>query len=375
MSRLKILYIVNGVCTKGGVERILSDSVNYLVDNCGYDISILTLDGNVQSVYPYSPKVRFISYSHAWNVSFLGKLKDMFKFHRYLSDIINETEPDVVVKVQTSGYSWIIPWVKSVVPKVLWVHTSKIGVRKSMKAYQNHFFNWVYFRLCSYFMSRYNKVVMLTEDDRRDWNVKNGVVIPNFTNFNILSTVKSSGGKKRAICVARYDYFKRLDLLVEAWSGIHNQFPDWILEIYGGEGDCKPAISEQVVRHNATDYIKLYEACDNIGTKYSESSVFCFTSEYEGFGLVLLEAMSHKLPVIAFSASGVNSIVKDDYNGYLVPFGDVDSYQQKLSSLLSSPELRNALGQNGLSTACLYSKTSIMREWQTLFTALANNKI
>jgi len=368
---MKLLYIVNDLCVKGGVERILSDVVNYLVKNNDYQIVIATINENTKSAYEYDDRVQIIPVKYTpSNLRYAGKVLDMFSFGKALGKLISEIKPDAVIKVQTSGYSWVIPWVQKSVPKLLWIHTSQQGLAITLKKNQNAVFNYLYWKTCRFFMGLYHKTIMLTEEDMKDWKLNNGVAIYNFTNFENNSGQVSSLNNKNAICVARYDYFKRLDLLVEIWEKIHAKFPDWTLSVYGGYGEERDNIGKLVKSKGLADCIQLNGSTNQIDQKLIESSVFCFTSQFEGFGLVLIEAMQFGLPVVAFSTVGVNTIVKDNNNGYLVRFGDVDTYADKLSSLLESYEERQRLGENARKSLSLFSKEKVMRMWTDLFESL-----
>lgn len=368
---MKLLYITNDLNIRGGVERILADCANSLVGIQDYNVYILTINEYTTSAYKYDKRVHILSLKHKRSkVKFLGKFFDMYSFHKALAENISCIRPDIVIKVQTSGYSWVIPFVKCSIPKVLWVHTSKEGLEITMKKNQNAFFNIFYWKMCTILMERYHKVVLLTEDDRKAWGVKNGIVIGNFTNYENVNEKKSTLKEKNAICIARYDYFKRLDLLVNIWEKVHRDFPDWKLNIYGGNGLEKDNISKLVESLKLSDCIFLHDATNEIGRKLQESSIFCFTSQFEGFGLVLIEAMQFGVPVIAFSAVGVNSIVENDYNGFLVEFGNIDEYVIKLKTLLRSYDMRKTISGNAQDRLYKFSKSNIMKKWTTLFETL-----
>lgn len=368
---MRLLYITNDLNVRGGVERILSDCVNHLVQNCDYQIYIATVSDRTTSAYEYDERVVILSlgakHSHA---KFIGRLADMIYFGKALHALITEVKPDVVIKVQTSGYSWVVPMVCSSVPKVLWVHTSKMGLTTTMDHNQSRWFNRLYWHICPHLMERYDKTVLLTEEDSRDWGLKNASVIGNFTNYEHDSNHTSTLREKHAICIARYDYFKRLDLLIDIWQQVQAEHPDWTLDIYGGHGDDRERIENLVQTKNLAGCIVLHDATDRIDEKLLASSVFCFTSQFEGFGLVLIEAMQFGLPVVAFSTVGVNSIVNDGHNGYLIPFGDTQTYAKRLNALLSSYDLRKRMGDHAKESLTPFSKAEIMKKWNRLFEEL-----
>lgn len=366
---MTILYIVNSLNIKGGVERILSEHVNYLVENEAIDILIATISSSTSSSYEYISKVRIKSLFDDDNKKNCNIFLRFIRFANSLRKVVDEVRPDLIVKVQTSGYTWIIPFVRPSVKKLLWIHTSKMGLELSSKNSLGKIFNKLYWKFTNFFFSFYSRVVLLTDEDAADWNLNNGVVVNNFTNFQN-SFSKSSLLNKTAICVARYDYFKRIDLLIEIWERIHQNYPDWQLQVYGGHGDSKDSLLNKVKEKGLAECIFLNDACADIDSKYLESSIFCFTSRFEGFGLVLLEAMHFGLPVVAFSTVGVNTIVKDGYNGYRIDFGDIQEYENKLSKLIESFELRKQLSENAILSVSMFEKSKIMNQWVSLFKSM-----
>ena len=367
---ITLLYIVNDLRIKGGVERILCDVINYLSSTNKYNIYILTLSQDCKSAYKYDRNVKIFPLKYKRNnIKYIGQIVNLFRIIPSLRSFINSINPDIVIKVQTNGFSWIIPFVRMDIPKILWIHTSKRGLKISLGAYQSRLFNLLYWSLCRIFFNMYSKTICLTDSDCIDWGVTNSIVIPNFTNFEG-KIQKEKVLKKRIICVARYDYYKRIDLLIEIWARLSKEFPEWRFEVYGGEGQEKENLQKLIIRKDITDSFFLYDACSDIDKKYKESDIFCFASEFEGLPLVIIEAMYFGLPVIAFDAPGVSTILQNEYNGYLIPYGDIDGYVKKLRILIESQELRLKYGNNGHEISLTYSKEKIVAKWDHLFRSL-----
>ena len=95
------------------------------------------------------------------------------------------------------------------------------------------------------------------------------------------------------------------------------------------------------------------------------------TSRFEGFGLVLIEAMLCGLPCIAFDCPyGPREIIKDGENGFLIPYDDDDLFIKKLTYLMEHPEERERLGKAAQQVAAKYDKIQIMNQWKELLTEL-----
>ncbi len=99
------------------------------------------------------------------------------------------------------------------------------------------------------------------------------------------------------------------------------------------------------------------------------------SSRFEGFGLVLVEAMSCGIPVISFDCPyGPSDIIQDGENGYLVPLGDNEAFADRICYLIEHPKERERLSTNGLYSASRYSLDSIMPLWAQLFKNLTNEE-
>ena len=107
---------------------------------------------------------------------------------------------------------------------------------------------------------------------------------------------------------------------------------------------------------------------------YQDSSIFVLSSRFEGFGMVLVEAMACGLPVVSFDCpAGPDEIITDGVDGLLVPSGDVHALAEKLMALMSDESLRIRLGQQTLLTAQRYDMATLANQWKTLFEKVIKN--
>ena len=144
-------------------------------------------------------------------------------------------------------------------------------------------------------------------------------------------------------------------------------------------------IEEDQVEQNLSDILKINDAVDDlkigvvihdatpdIFSKYQESSILLLTSRYEPFGLVLPEAMSCGLPVVAFDCPyGPSDIITDGVDGFLVKGRDVHVFAQKVSALIESQQMRVQMGREGIHSARRYEAERIIPMWVTLFRQLS----
>ena len=286
-----------------------------------------------------------------------------------LSKLLRKIQPDIVVNAQTQVVTWALPFICKNIPKIMEIHFSHIGMEYNIKD-KSALFKNLYFSFATYFYKRYDRFVVLTEEDKPYWKgLKNITVINNFTHIatNKLSDLSS----KRIICVARYHEQKRLDLLIDAWAIIHDKYGDWKVEVFG-MGPDKEKLQMQIEKLGLAGSFILNDAIDDVKSEYLKSSIFTLTSEHEGFGLVLLEAMTMGLPICMFNVVGTGWACNDGRTALGCRFGDVDKFAENLSRLIESPVLRLKLRDNALKELPKYNINHIMIQWNCLLKECLN---
>jgi glycosyltransferase involved in cell wall biosynthesis len=176
------------------------------------------------------------------------------------------------------------------------------------------------------------------------------------------------------ISIGRYAYEKGNDLLLQAWAKVEKKCREWSLDIYG-MGNQAPY--RQQMKELGVDESRchLYGSLPNVKEEYLRSSIFALPSRFEGFGLVIIEAMSCGLPVVAFDCeNGPRNIMTDGENGYLIPPFDVDAYAEKLIRLILDETLRREIGANARKSSQRYAIDDIANQWKQLFEELDQEK-
>ena len=172
--------------------------------------------------------------------------------------------------------------------------------------------------------------------------------------------------KKQILLLARLMPQKRIDLMIEVWAKLAKEFPEWSVKVLG-EGMLRPQLEEKIRTLGLQESFLLPGEVKDVTDELQASDILCLTSEYEGFGIVLIEAMAKGIPVIAFEYVGVHDIINNNVDGFIVPFGDVDAYAQKLKQLMTDKDLYERFVTEALTSVHKFDKDNIMRKWVEVF--------
>jgi len=222
---------------------------------------------------------------------------------------------------------------------------------------------------------RLDALTVLTERDRADYE---RVLDGRSRLARIPNAVPPLGGERAAldapviVAAGRLIGQKGFDLLIEAFAPIAAEHRDWSVRIYGN-GPMRPALRRQILERELYGQVFLMGPTLHLGEALAEASVLALSSRFEGFGMVIVEAMSKGLPVVAFDCPrGPGEIVHHGHDGLLVANGDVAAFGAALGELISDPQRRQALGEGALETAKAYSIEAIGARWDALLADLDN---
>lgn len=380
---LKIVYCTPALYMAGGVERVLTLKANYFAEHFGYDITIILTEGKDKPLfYPLSKRIKIVNldvnFEELWTCSFVKKVSVYLSkqriFKKRLTAELMRIRPDITVSLLRREINFIND-IKDGSKKIGELHVNRANYRNFEEGDANFLKNlfakfWM-LSLVSH-LKQLDKFIVLTEEDKASWTeLSNVEVIPDPLAFDVaeVSPLKA----KRVIAVGRYVYQKGFDLLLQAWAKIEKQFPDWELAIYG-MGDRSPY--DNLAKQLGVDMNRchLNGSTQNIRKEYLESSLFVFSSRFEGFGMVLIEAMACGLPVVSFDCPcGPKDIVSHDEDGLLVPSGDIDKLANAMSQLMDSNELRHQMAKNAIGNVRRFQIDEIADRWQLLFEDVLNS--
>jgi len=359
---MKILYITNGISGAGGLERVLSIKASYLADRLGYEVHILTLNSTTAPFYEFSSKI------NCHNIIAVGNpIKYTTSYLHGIKRVIKSVKPDVISVCDDGLKAFFLPkLLGKPCPMIYERHVSKLisvsqsnqtGIKKQLVSFQ--------FKLMDFLGNSYDRFVVLTAGNLKEWNLKNLQVISNPTSF--YPTESATLKNKKVIAVGKQSYQKGYDRLLDAWKMVAEKHPDWHLEIYGTfAADQK--LPKQADQLGISENVHFFAPEKNIQSKYLEASIYVMSSRYEGFGMVLIEAMACGVPCVSFDCPhGPSDIIADNKDGILVPNGDIPALAQALITLIENDQLRHTMGTNAKENVKRYLPEGILQQWDQLF--------
>ena len=372
---MSIVYVTDAFAVWGGMERVLADKMNVLAGQYGWEVTLLTTNqGEHPLTYDLHPNVKHIDLGVRLHqeYQFRGfrkllkrrELKQILK--NRIKRAIEDLNPDVIVCVKLDFVPVLVD-LKGDIPLAVESHTLCHSEKMDEVGMLRRLYIWSLKKS----IRKADAVVALTEGDANDWKAYNDNVhvIQNIVTLNE-SGFYSSCEQKSVIYVGRFSTQKDIDSLLRIWTIVHQQYPEWRLDIYG-EGELKDNYLSIIQKMNAN--INVFEPTANIMEVYREHSILLLTSLYEPFGLVLPEAMSCGLPVVAFDCPyGPADIITDEVDGYLIAARSVELFAKRLGQLISDYDLRVQMGQAGIVSSKRYRSEVIMSQWVNLFRQLVS---
>ncbi len=367
---MKLVYIVNHISGPGGLERVLSLKANYLEKHFGYEIHFITLnEKNIDPFYQFSKGHTFHSISVSGNT-----IKYLRSYIRGIKLKINEIKPDVISVCDDGLKGLLAPWLLGKPCPIIYErHISKsVEVSSDDYSFITRIKKSLKFRLMNLGTGGFDRFVLLTEGNKKEWKGNNIQIIPNPLSF--YPNEQSNLSNKTVLAVGKHSFQKGYDRLLKSWKTVSEKHPNWKLEIYGSiyedVGLDKLAnnlgISSSVSFHNPTK---------NIAEKYKEASIYVMSSRFEGFGMVLTEAMAYGVPCISFDCPhGPADIISNNEDGILVENNNVESFSEALSYLIENKSKRIEMGSNARKNVQRYAIEKIAKQWDDLFKSLINTK-
>ena len=375
-QKLKIVYVTPALYMAGGVERVLTLKANYFAEHFGYDITIILTEGKGKPFfYPLSPKINVINldihFEELWTCSFLKKiwvyLKKQRLFKKALTAELMRIRPDITVSLLRREINFLND-IKDGSRKIGELHVNRANYRnfstQNVGIVKRLFAKFWSHNLVAH-LHRLDKLVVLTEKDREAWvELNNVVAIPDPLSLYPIGI--SPLTEKRVVAVARYSHEKGIDLLLKAWSIVEKRVSDWRLDVYG-DGNRTPY--NQLIEELRIDNSRcvLHGRTDNVEAEYVNSSIFVLSSRFEGFGMVLTEAMACGLPVVSFDCPwGPRSIIANGDDGLLVENGNVEALADGLTRLMGDADLRQRMAKHGRNNIQRFEVRKIAEQWKQL---------
>ncbi|MGV8947457.1 MAG: glycosyltransferase family 4 protein [Lutibacter sp.] len=362
---MRLLYITNGITGSGGLERVLSVKASMLAEEFGYEVHTLSLNEiGLDPFFSFSNTVQQLSIEVEGN-----PIQYFLQYKNGIQKVVNEIQPDLISVCDDGLKGFFLPVL--IKTKAKWIyerHVSKLieisGTENKIELLKTKA-KWFIMELAG---KRFNKFVVLTPGNITEWpGLKNIVVLPNPLPFE--PTAFASLENQRVICVGKISFQKGQDVLLNVWEIVHKRFPQWQLQLYGkGNEDF---LNTLYLKNNVSHYLP----AKNIVSKYAESSIYVMSSRFEGFGMVLIEAMSCGLPVVSFDCPhGPKDIIANGEDGFLVENGNIKDFADRVMTLMENMELRKEMGANARRNVQRFAAHQIVAKWDALFRNLGDER-
>lgn len=360
------LLFCSGYWLTGGMERVLSNLLTHLRDD--YEIILLTPTGKkAASAIPIPSGIvhiklssdlyrdRFeivgLAYARILDVNIMVGFLNLSEKQLRLYELCKEYD----IKTIASNHEYYF-----------YPHRSTdLSMRKLVSRRKEVF-------------KKLDAVLWLTNFSTAVHNIDadNGYLMPNPNTFDISKSIHVERMKKNnIICVGRFnDRVKRIDRIIECFSLVHKENPKTTLTVVGAIDQDAPlqhmrgsTIRDLIVKSGINqEQIIFAGEVNDMAEYYNKADVILLTSETEGFPMVITEAMSQGLPVVCVDIPGIEDIVIDGKNGFVVNQNDTKSLASRLSEILSDKRLRDKMAANAQRHAAQFSGKTIADKWKYL---------
>ncbi len=376
---MRIVYYLPSMYASGGLERIITFKANYLADRFGFEVAVLTSEQKGREPYfTLSPNVTHhdinVVFDNSGKSSLLLRILrypfQYMRFKRRFIRFLKHYSPDITISTLRREIGFIGKTNAGGV-KIGEFHVTRHSYHTGSIKSDNFFIKPLKLRLEKRFISNLlslSKLILLTHEECDNWPELNNIHVI-YNPLTIEPGAVSDCSSKQVVAVGRYAPQKGFDMLIPAWAKAVSSNPGWVLKIYG-EGD-KDSLQSQIEELGIGDSCFLMPPVQDISKKYAESSIFVLSSRFEGFGMVICEAMACGVPPVSFDCPcGPKEIIKDGFDGLLVKSGDIDLLAEKIGYLIQNESIRKEMGKNAKKSSQRFIPDVIMDEWKTLFESL-----
>jgi len=359
---MKICFFVGDISKKAGTERVTTIIANEMAV-LGHKVYLMSLVDSPKAGFDTHESIEIIPLKQGSGnnkknfIPLVSEIRRTVK--KYGFDVL--VEADVILRIFTIPACFGLN-----VPAVSWEHfnfNSNLGLKLRD-----------YARVLAARHSKY--IVTLTETDRKSYlaNLKCKAKVIAIENPLVFYPEEYTDcSKKVVLTVGRLNYQKGYDNLLDAWRMVHKKHPDWTLRI-AGTGELEQQLKDQAKDLEIDKSVKFLGQISNVAEEYKNSSIYAMSSRFEGFPMVLLEAMSFGLPVVSFDCpTGPGDMIKDGEDGILAKPGDLRGLAEGICRLIENEDLRKTMSVNARNNIKRFSKENILHKWVQLFESIDKN--
>jgi GalNAc-alpha-(1->4)-GalNAc-alpha-(1->3)-diNAcBac-PP-undecaprenol alpha-1,4-N-acetyl-D-galactosaminyltransferase len=367
VSKGRLTFIIYKL-SAGGAQRVLTVLANELCKR-GWSLTLLTFDDGSEppffKLHPdiqYQPLALMREQGSRWKSFKINILRPLF-----LRKAIRESNPQAVITfIDLTNILTLIAMLGLKIPVIV-----SERVHPAFSQMGKHWFlirKWVY-RLsvglvlqtqdmAGYFSTAMQKKIRV---------VPNPISVPHND-----VTLEAETHGKTLLAIGRLCEQKGFDLLLEAFAPLCDKHPEWVLEIWG-EGEQKDFLQARCDELGLQKRVVFPGLAKEPYNILSKASIFVLPSRFEGFPNVLGEAMACGLPVVSFDCpSGPSEMIRDGVDGLLITSENIQALSNALERLMTSPELRESLGEQARNITERFSLDKVVQTWEDLIVEVIN---
>lgn len=379
----KIVYCIPSLHIHGGMERVVTLKANYMAEYAGYDVYIVITDAKEKPpFFPLSPKVHLIqldeNFEKLWNKPLWRRIilyfKHMHGYRRKLTKCLMELRPDITISMLRREINFLCD-IPDGSKKIGEIHMNRKYFRtltdggRLQSIYQLLQKLWEYQLVKS--LRKLDAFVALTNSDAQQWTELHNVhVIPNPLAFYTDQPKRLENCT--AMAMGRFCNQKGFDLLVQTWQKVVQRYPNWKLHFYGDDGED---FRRYIAQYNMEGNCIPHPFTNDTQAVMEQHSFFILSSRFEGFGMVMAEAMACGLPVVAFDCPyGPREIIHDGEDGLLAKPEDTDDLADKICHMIEDASLRQQMGERAHENIRRYHMEKVGKMWTHMFDELIQSK-
>lgn len=354
-----VVFLIKDAYNQGGDTRVISLIANELSKE--NNVQILSIFGSENKT-----KFKFDNRLNIINIFKEGPFdlrKNYFRARKKILKNIKKIDIDYLIIAAMDLPIFLYPNIAKFNFKIIvWEHASLSNGGKTFGL------SWSGRRVAVKFS---DAIVVITKKDYQDYTnkfkkAKKIVQIYNPMDPEIKTTVKYNQQSKKIIAVGRLVHDKGFDYLIEVMNIVNKHKPDWELHIYG-EGYMREQLENMILINGLEKNVLLKGEVNNIYELYRNYSIYALSSRTESFGMVIIEALLNKIPVISFDCdNGPREIIIDGLNGYLIKNFDIMKMASQIIFLIENIEVRNQMSIDTNTNLDKFNIKKISNEWSRL---------
>lgn len=366
---MTVLFLVDTISARGGSERACINAANLLAEEETCQVLILSIKGPSFPAYPLHENVKLIglNYRAGWHFR-LSMQRFLWQFRQILKQ--EQVEAIVAVEIINSVFvDWLFKF----------------------KLYSPHKIQWIAWEHFNFTVNlglsirdRYRKVVaakaddiiVLTDQDKSMWQQQLEVKAKLHTVYNVTPFPTQENPylihdntRSVIIAVGRLTYQKGWDRLLDIWKLFVTERPDlaalFPLRIIGS-GEDLSALEQQIKTNDLSTFVRIVQNTNEIESWYQKAKLLVMTSRFEGLPMVLIEAQSFGIPILAYDCvTGPRDVITSE-SGWLIPENDSHAFVQQLVVSLEKESLIIESG-NAWKASQRFHSQSVLKAWKQVF--------